>query len=84
MPPGRLPSEGIIPALSLTYNGINTSGISWLDSFTPYIEWSSVLKPADGFDDSTLVTIGAAWTLNGNGRSKRGRWLRGTRPFPSR
>ena len=77
-------SEGIIPALSLTYNGINTSGISWLDSFTPYIEWSSVLKPTSGHDDHTLVTIGAAWTLNGNGRSKRGRLLRGTRPFLSR
>lgn len=69
-------SEGIIPALSLTYTGIKTSGISWLDSFTPYIEWSSVLKPADGFNDSTLVTVGAAWTLSGNKRMKRGRLRR--------
>lgn len=76
-------AEGVIPALSLTYNGINTSGISWLDSFTPYIEWSSVLKPADGFDDNTLVTVGAAWTLSGNQRMKRGR-LRRSSPFPSR
>ena len=76
-------SEGVIPALSLTYNGINTSGISWLDSFTPYIEWSSVLKPAEGFNDSTLVTVGAAWTLSGNKRMKRGR-LRRTRPFLNR
>lgn len=76
-------SEGVIPALSLSYGGIDTSGISWLDSFTPYVEWSSLLKPADGFDDSTLVTIGAAWTLNGNKRMKRGR-LRGTRPIQRR
>lgn len=77
-------SEGVIPALSLTYNGINTSGISWLDSFTPYIEWSSVLKPLDGFDnDHALVTVGAAWTLSGNKRIKRGR-LRRSSPFPSR
>ena len=56
-------SEGIIPALSLRYNGVDTSGVSWLDSVTPYVEWSSILKQADGFNDSTLVTVGAAWTI---------------------
>ena len=26
---------------------------------------SSIVKPADGFDDSTLVTAGVAWTVHG-------------------
>jgi hypothetical protein len=56
-------SEGLVPALSLRYNGVDASGVSWLDSVTPYIEWSSILKPADEFNDSTLVTVGAAWTI---------------------
>ena len=56
-------SEGIIPALSLRYNGVDASGVSWLDSVMPYVEWSSIMKPADGLNDSTLVTVGAAWTI---------------------
>lgn len=58
-------SEGIIPALSLRYNGIDASGVSWLDSVTPYVEWSSIMKPADGLNDSTMMTVGAAWTIYG-------------------
>ena len=56
-------SEAILPALNLRYNGVDTSGVSWLDSVTPYVEWSSIMKTADGFNDSTLVTVGAAWTI---------------------
>ena len=56
-------SEGLLPALSLRYNGVDTSGVSWLDSVTPYVEWSSILKLADGFNDSALATVGAAWTI---------------------
>ena len=58
-------SEGVIPALSLRYDGLDASGVSWLDDVTPYVEWSSIVKPTDGFNDSALVTMGAAWTLNG-------------------
>ena len=58
-------SEGIIPALSLRYNGVDTSSVAWLDSVTPYVEWSSIMKPAEGFNDSTLVSVGATWTLYG-------------------
>ena len=58
-------SEGLIPALSLRYNGVDASGVSWLDSVTPYVEWSSILKSADGFNDSTLVMVGATWTIYG-------------------
>ena len=56
-------SEGIIPALSLRYNGVDASGLAWLDAVTPYVEWSSIMKPADRLNDSTMVTVGAAWTI---------------------
>ena len=58
-------SEAVIPALSLRYDGLDASGVGWLDDVTPYVEWNSIVKPADGFNDSTLVTMGAAWTLYG-------------------
>lgn len=56
-------SEGMIPALSLRYEGIPTDSISWLNSVTPYVEWSTIIKSVEDFNDSTLVTIGASWTV---------------------
>ena len=56
-------SNGLIPALSLRYGGINTDSISWIDSVTPYVEWSTILKTVDDYNSSTLITIGASWTL---------------------
>ncbi len=58
-------SKGLIPALSLRYGGIDTAGISWIDSVTPYAEWSTILKTVDDYNASTLVTIGASWTVLG-------------------
>ena len=58
-------SEGIIPALSLRYNGLDTSGVAWLDGVTPYVEWSSILKTEEAFNDSTMVSLGAVWTIYG-------------------
>lgn len=58
-------SEGIIPALSLRYGGINTDSISWIDSVTPYVEWSTILKTVEDYNASTLVTVGASWTILG-------------------
>ena len=54
-------SEGWVPAVSLRYHGIDTSGISWLESVTPYLEWSAILKDRSDFNDSTLWTLGALW-----------------------
>lgn len=54
-------SEAWVPAVSLRYNGINTSNISWLDSVTPYIEWSSILKDRGDFNNSSLWVFGALW-----------------------
>ena len=59
-------SKGLIPALSLRYGGIDTSGISWVDSVTPYLEVSTILKPGTDYNPSTLVDIGASWTLLSN------------------
>ncbi|MCY3722128.1 MAG: hypothetical protein OXG97_07890 [Candidatus Poribacteria bacterium] len=58
-------STGLIPALSLRYGGIDTSSISWVDSLTPYAEWSTILKTVDDYNASTLVTLGASWTILG-------------------
>ena len=58
-------SKGLIPALSLRYGGIDTSGISWVDSVTPYVEWSTIMKTVEDYNPSTLVTIGASWTVLG-------------------
>ena len=58
-------SQGLIPALSLRYGGIDTSGISWIDSVTPYVEWSTIFKTVDAYNPSTLITIGASWTVLG-------------------
>ena len=58
-------SKGLIPALSLRYGGIDTSGISWVDSVTPYAEWSTILKTVEDYNPSMLITIGASWTILG-------------------
>ena len=58
-------SKGMIPAFSLRYNGVDASGISWLNSVTPYIEGSTIMKSVEGFNNSTLVVLGASWTLFG-------------------
>ena len=59
-------SKGLIPAVSLRYGGIDTSGISWIDSVTPYLEGSTILKPGTDYTPSTMVILGASWTLLGN------------------
>ena len=64
--PDEVASNGIVPAVSLRYEGINTSSISWLDSVTPYVEYSSIFKTAEDFNPSTLITVGASWTLFGS------------------
>lgn len=58
-------SEAWVPAVSLRYNGINTSNIPWLGSVTPYIEWSSILKERGDFNNSSLWVFGALWYWGG-------------------
>jgi len=56
-------SEAWIPAVSLSY--YYETGISWLDSITPYIEYSSIMKAEDSFNDSEMFIVGAAWARGG-------------------
>ena len=65
-------TEGWIPAVNLHYNGVDPSAI-WPDvldsikpdSITPYVEWSSIRKTRKDFNDSSMVTVGAAWAKGG-------------------
>ena len=63
--PALVASEAWIPSISLRYDGIDTSGFAELDSVTPYVEWSSILKQSDASNDSSLVTMGASWVWAG-------------------
>ncbi|NBC47939.1 MAG: hypothetical protein GVY22_08110 [Gammaproteobacteria bacterium] len=57
-------SEAWLPAVSLSYL-YETPQIPWLDSVRPYVEYSSIIKEEGDFNDSQLVTLGAAWARGG-------------------
>ncbi|MBK5968937.1 MULTISPECIES: hypothetical protein [Thiorhodovibrio] len=57
-------TDAWIPAVSLSYKH-TTGNIPWLDSVRPYIEYSSIVKEDNAFNDSQLVTLGAAWASGG-------------------
>ncbi|QYY36751.1 hypothetical protein [Ruficoccus sp. ZRK36] len=64
-------TEGLIPAISLSYF-YEVDQLDWLDSVTPYIEYSNIIKyghddaTGQAFKNSALSTVGAAWAA--------GRW----------
>ena len=53
-----------VPAISLSY-ALTTPSIAWLDSITPYVEYSGIIKDHADFNDSELITLGAAWASGG-------------------
>jgi hypothetical protein len=53
-----------VAAASLSYLW-ETPRINWLDSATFYIEYSSIIKTEDEFNDSQLALLGAAWASGG-------------------
>ena len=57
-------TDAWIPAVSLSYL-YETNQIPWLDSVRPYVEYSSIVKADKDFNDSQLVTVGAAWARQG-------------------
>lgn len=57
--PWLVASEAWIPTLSLRYNGINTGGKYGIHSITPYLEWSSIVKEEDEYNDSSMWVAGA-------------------------
>jgi len=62
--PNTVAAKAWIPAISLSYN-LATPSIPWLDYVIPYIEYSSIIKDEKRFNDSDLVTLGAAWGHGG-------------------
>ena len=53
-----------IPAVSLSYR-YDTPKLGWLDYVLPYVEYSNILKDEGDFNDSQMVTLGAAWASGG-------------------
>ena len=53
-----------VPAISLSYV-LATPSLAWLDSITPYVEYSSIIKDHADFNNSELITLGAAWASGG-------------------
>ena len=62
--PNTIAAKAWIPAVSLSYT-VNTPGVGWLDYIVPYAEYSRIMKDEDGFNDSDLLTFGAAWANGG-------------------
>jgi hypothetical protein len=62
--PSLAAAEAWIPAVSLSYF-LETPQVDWLEYVIPYVEYSSIVKAEDGFNDSELVDIGAAWGSGG-------------------
>lgn len=58
--PNQVAAKAWVPAVSLSYL-VDTQSIDWLDSVRPYFEYSSIVKPEDGLNDSELVTFGTAF-----------------------
>jgi len=53
-----------IPAVSAAYT-ITPEQLDWLDTVTPYVEYSNIMKDNGVFNDSELCIIGAAWWRGG-------------------
>ncbi len=62
--PSTAAAKAWIPAVSLSYHQ-PTPSIEWLDYVIPYIEYSAIVKDESDFNDSELVTLGAAWASGG-------------------
>lgn len=57
-------ADAWIPAVSVSYY-LETPRLPWLDYVIPYFEYSSIMKEQSGFNDSELLTFGAAWGRGG-------------------
>lgn len=62
--PTEVAAEAWIPAVSLSYQH-QTDSVDWLDSITPYLEYSSLVKRAGGFNDSQMIVLGTAFARGG-------------------
>jgi phosphate-selective porin O/P len=57
-------TDSWLPAVSLAYR-VDTPAVPWLDYVLPYLEYSSIIKSADGLEDSEMAVLGAAWASGG-------------------
>ena len=57
-------AEAWIPAVSLSYY-LETPQIDFLDYVIPYVEYSSIMKEENDFNDSEMWILGAAWARGG-------------------
>ncbi|MDP0499683.1 MAG: hypothetical protein Q7P63_06235 [Verrucomicrobiota bacterium JB022] len=57
-------TEAWLPAVSLSYT-YETPNLAWLDYILPYIEYSSIVKTDDAFNDSEMFILGAAFARGG-------------------
>lgn len=62
--PTLLAAEAWIASASLSYY-YEVDQVDWLDYIIPYVEYSSIMKEASGFNDSDLFVLGAAWARGG-------------------
>jgi len=62
--PTTVATEAWIAAASLSYH-YEVNQVDWLDYIIPYVEYSSIMKEAPGFNDSNLFILGAAWARGG-------------------
>lgn len=62
--PTAIATKATVPAVSLSYL-YNTPNIPWLNYVVPFVEYSTILKDQDAFNDSELYTIGAAFSTPG-------------------
>ncbi|MFO7726101.1 MAG: hypothetical protein R6V45_11190 [Oceanipulchritudo sp.] len=53
-----------IPAIAASMTFI-PEGLDWLDSVTPYVEYSNIMKNESSFNDSEMLVLGAAWWRGG-------------------
>ena len=57
-------TDAWIAGASLSYYH-EIAAVDWVDYVIPFVEYSSIMKEEDGFNDSDLLTIGAAWGRGG-------------------
>ena len=53
-----------IPAIAASTT-IIPENLDWIDSITPYVEYSNIMKEESGFNDSEMFVFGAAWWRGG-------------------
>lgn len=62
--PTTIAAEAWVAGASLSYYH-EIEAVDWVDYVIPYFEYSSIIKEESNFNDSDLMTVGAAWGRGG-------------------